>query len=124
VHPSIPNYTGSGDLNVPQRPAPKEDYLVIVLSIAFIAGMAIALAIYFAWKSSVIAAGFHGLLSILALVVCPPFILAFALGPAADSDLAFALVVGTIVFANAFLYAGVAAGGYFVFTLFRKPKAS
>jgi hypothetical protein len=109
---------------VPQRPAPKENYLVIVLSIAFIAGMGIALAIYFAWRSGAIASGFHGVWSILALVLCPPFILAFAVGPAADSDLAFALVVGTIVFANAFLYAGVAAGGYFLVTVFRKPKPS
>jgi hypothetical protein len=93
-----------------------------VLSISFILGMGIALVIYFGWRAGVIAAGFHGVLSILALVLCPPFILSYAIGPAVDSDLALTLVVGTIVFANAFLYAGVAAGGYFLATAFRKPR--
>ena len=107
---------------MPQRPAPKENYLVLVLSISFILGMGMALIIYFGWRAGVIAAGFHGALSILALALCPPFILSYAIGPAVDSDLALTLVVGTIVFANAFLYAGVGAGGYFLVTAFRKPR--
>jgi hypothetical protein len=32
------------------------------------------------------------------------------------------LTVGSIVFANAFLYTGVAAGGYFIFTLVAKKR--
>ena len=93
-----------------------------MLSISFILGMGMALIIYFGWRAGVIAAGFNGALSILALALCPPFILSYAIGPAVDSNLALTLVVGTIVFANAFLYAGVAAGGYFLVTAFGKPR--
>lgn len=107
---------------MPQPPAPRENYLLLVLSISFIVGMGIALVIYFGWRAGVIAAGFHGALSIFSLILCPPFILSYAIGPAVDSDLALTLVVGTIVIANAFLYAGVAAGGYFLVTAFRKPR--
>ena len=109
---------------MPQRPAPKENYLVIVLSVSFLLGMGVALAMYFAWRSGAIVGGFASASSILALIVCPPFILAYAMGATPGSDLAFTLVAGTIVFANAFLYAGVAAAGYFVFTVIRKPKLS
>jgi len=38
----------------------------------------------------------------------------------ADAELALVLLVGAMVLANAFLYAGVAAGGFFVFNLMRK----
>lgn len=108
---------------VPQRPTPKENYLLLVLSISFILGMGMALVIYFGWRAGVIAAGFHSALSIVALVVCPPFILSYVMAATPGSDLAFVLVAGTIVFANAFLYAGVAAGGYFLVTVFIGRKA-
>jgi len=36
--------------------------------------------------------------------------------------LALSLLVGTIISANAFLYAGVAAGGYFLITTFGGRK--
>ena len=87
--------------------------------------MAVALAVYFAWRHNAVPPAWHNLLGAVALIVCPPFILSLAAGPAADSDLALALVAGTIVFANAVLYAGVAAGAYFVITTFakRKPRA-
>jgi len=65
----------------------------------------------------------HGFLSAIALIVCPPYVLSLVIGPTPDSDLVLVLTVGTIVFANAFLYAGVAAGGYFVFTLTGKKTA-
>lgn len=108
-----------------QRPASKENYLVTVLSISFVLGMGVAIGIYVAWRSGAIAPGFHTALSALSLFVCPPFVLSVAVGPAPDADLALTLVVGTIVFANAFLYAGVAAGGYFVVsTLIKKQRRS
>src|ERR1019366_8571064 len=59
----------------------------------------------------------HGFLTAIGLIICPPFVLSLVIGPTPDSDLALVLIVGTIVFANAFLYAGVAAGGYFIFSL-------
>jgi len=55
-------------------------------------------------------------------VLCPPFVLSLIVAPAPDSNLAVVLVVGTIVFANAFLYAGVAAGLYFVVSLLIRSK--
>ena len=66
--------------------------------------------------------GLEHLSSATALLICPPFILSVAFGPSPDSDLALTLVAGTIVFANAFLYAGVAAGGYFVVTALSKHR--
>jgi hypothetical protein len=91
------------------------------MSLSFALGMAVALGVYFLWRahpenfqSSSAAA--------VALAVCPPFVLSFAFGPTPESDLALVLVVGTIVFANAFLYAGVAAGIYAVLTICKKGK--
>jgi len=85
--------------------------------------MAVALAVYFTWRSGAIPGGFDNPAAILALIVCPPFILSIAAGPALDADLAIVLIAGTIVLANAFLYAGVAAGGYFVFTSLRRRRS-
>jgi hypothetical protein len=96
--------------------------LVTVLSLSFVLGMAVALAVYLAWRLNVGGLQAHGFLSAVALSICPPFVLSLVIGPTSDSDLVLALVVGTIVFANAFLYAGVAAGGYFIFTLTAKKK--
>jgi hypothetical protein len=107
---------------VAQRPGSKEQYLLTVLSISFVLGMGVAVAVYSAWKFGAIAPGLHNVLSAVALLVCPPFILSAAIGPTPDSDLALTLIVGTIVFANAFLYAGVAAVGYFIFTIMAKRK--
>ena len=85
--------------------------------------MAVALGVYFLWRSHAIAPGSEAIFNAVAMLVCPPYVLSFAVGPTPDSDLALTLVVGTIVFANAALYAGVAAGLYFVFTtLMKKPQ--
>jgi hypothetical protein len=99
-----------------QRAGAKEQYLVTVLSVSFVLGMGVALGVYLAWKFGAIAPGLNSVLSAVALLVCPPFVLSFAVGAVPDSDVALTLIVGTIVFANAFLYAGVAAGGYFIVT--------
>ena len=92
----------------------KENYLVVVLSLSVVLGMAIAVGVYFGWTSGVIRPGLEHPLTVLALIACPPFILSVIVAPTPNSALALTLVVGTIVFANAFLYAGVAAGLYFV----------
>jgi hypothetical protein len=97
--------------------------LLTVLLLSFVLGMAVALAVYFAWRLNMGDLQGRGFLTAVALSVCPPFVLSLVIGPTPDSNLAFVLVVGTIVFANAFLYAGVAAGGYFIFTLMARRKA-
>ncbi len=100
----------------------ENDGLAIVLSVSFVLGMAVALAVYFVWRLNVGALHSQGILSAIALIVCPPYVLSLVIGPTPDSDLALVLTVGTIVFANAFLYAGAAAGGYFVFTTMVKKQ--
>jgi hypothetical protein len=97
---------------------------MMVLALSFVLGMAVALAVYFAWRQNVGDLRSSGALTAIALAVCPPYVLTLALGPTSDSGLALVLIVGTIVFANAFLYAGVAAGGFFIFTLAAKKRVS
>ncbi len=93
------------------------DNLLMVLSLSFVLGMAVALAVYFAWRLNVGGLQAHTFLTAIALIICPPYVLSLVIGPVPDSDLTLVLVTGTIVFANAFLYAGAAAGGYFIFTV-------
>ena len=92
------------------------------MSLSLVLGMAVALAVYFAWAAGVIPPSLTHPLTALALVLCPPFVLSLIVAPSPDSDLALTLVVGTIVFANAFLYAGVGAALYFVVGVLRGPK--
>ena len=73
---------------------------------SFVLGMVVALAVYLLWMSR--AAN----LSAAVLVVCPSFILSYAIAAAPDSAFAVVLGMGTIIFANGCLYAGVAAGIY------------
>jgi hypothetical protein len=108
--------------NVAQPSEPKDKHLKGVLLGSFGLGMAVALVVYFAWRRHLVPPDLYGMFSAIALSVCPPFVLSFAIGPAPDSNLALGLVVGTIVFANAFLYAGVAAGGYAVATMLLRGR--
>jgi hypothetical protein len=101
----------------PARGQRKENYLVLVLSLSLVLGMTVAIAVYFAWTAHAILPGLDHPLTVLALMLCPPFILSVIVAPAPDSALALVLVVGTIVFANAFLYAGAGAALYFVVSL-------
>lgn len=107
-----------------QRPASKDHYLVTVLSLSFVLGMAIAVGVYAAWRSGVIAPGFPNVLSALSLLVCPSFILSFAVGTGMDSGFAVVLIATTIVLANGFLYAGTAAVGYFLVSIMMKKRRS
>lgn len=85
--------------------------VVVVMIASFVLGMLVALAVYLSWVSH--AAN----LSAWVLIVCPPFILSYAIAAAPDSAFAVVLGVGTIIFANGCLYAGVAAGVYAAVTL-------
>jgi len=109
---------------VVQRREANEKHLVAVLAIAFVLGIAVAAAVFLAWKSGVLAPGFHGALSALVFIVCPPFVLSFAIDQSTNSAMAVALVAGAMIFGNAFLYAGVAAGGYFLVTSTRHKRRS
>jgi hypothetical protein len=96
--------------------------LVAVVSVSLVLGMAVGIGVYFAWRAGVIPPGVN-ILSALALLLCPPFIMSMAITPMQDTDLGLTLLVGAIVFGNAFLYAGVSALLYFVATLiFRKDR--
>ena len=97
-----------------RQPARSSRRFAIVMVCSFALGIAVALAVYFYWRS-------HGpdwqpASSAWALVVCPPFILSYVIGAAAEFGFALALGLGTVVLANGFLYAGVAAGIYAVTT--------
>jgi hypothetical protein len=94
----------------------------MVMVLSFVLGMAVALGVYLAWRSHAGPPQAQGLFTTTALTICPPFILSFAIGPRPDSDLALVLTVGTILFANGCLYAGVAAGLYAVVTMLGKGK--
>ncbi len=92
-----------------------------MMCLSFALGTVVALVVFFQWRSH--PEDFQRLsAAAVALVVCPPFILSYAIGPASDSAFAIVLGVGTIVFANAFLYAGVAAGIYAVLTAINKKN--
>lgn len=111
------NYTEYGFAHVPYPSNPKENYLVIVLSLSLVLGMAVALAVYFGWLYGVIPPGLDHPISIVALLLCPPFVLSIIVAPGPEPGLVVALVAGTIVFANAFLYGGVAAGIYAIVSM-------
>jgi hypothetical protein len=104
--------------------ARKESSLVIVLSLSLVLGMVVAVGVYYGWTTGAIPPSLEHPVTLLALFACPPFILSVVVAPRPDSDLALTLVVGTIVFANGVLYAGVAAGVYFIVSVIAGRKAT
>ena len=112
----------SAQRNRPGSPKSKDSYFVIVLSVTFLFGMAMGVAVYMAWTTGVVAPGLNHPATDAALLFCPPFILSLTVAPAPDNALAWVLVVGTIVFANGFLYAGVASGVYVVASTILKRR--
>jgi len=91
------------------------------MGLSFALGVMVALVVFFLWRAH--PADFQSWLAAAALVVCPPFILSYAIGSTPDSAFALVLGVGTILFANGCLYAGVAAGVYAVLTVVGKKKS-
>lgn len=94
----------------------RHELLIIVLSVTFVAGMAIALAITLLWRSHPAMA--QGMAYELAVALCPPFILVGSVGGITDTTLSLVLTAGIIVFANGSLYAGLAAFVYWAITTF------
>jgi len=102
---------------LPQSSKRRSDILIVVLSVALVAGMAVALALFFAWRRDP-AAMAQGLAFHAGVAVCPPFLLVGSVGGITDSDLALILTGGTIIFANGALYAGVAAFALWILSSF------
>lgn len=98
-----------------QRKSTKHDErFVILLSVTFVLGMAVALALIFVWRQSPAAMAQTALYH-AAVAVCPPFLLVGVFSALEDSTFALVLTAGTIVFANGSLYAGLSAFAYWVF---------
>ena len=88
----------------------------MVLSLTFVGGMAIALAITLLWRSHPAVA--QGTTYQLAVALCPPFILVGSVGGISDTTLSLVLTAAIMVFANGALYAGLAALVYWAITTF------
>ena len=94
--------------------------LIVVLSLTFVAGMAIALGITVLWRGHPALA--QGTAYQVAVALCPPFLLVGSVGGITDTTLSLVLTAGVIVFANGFLYAGLAAFVYWAITTFRPQR--
>ena len=103
-------------------PANKHKPFLTVLILAFVVGLAIAVILCAIWRSHPDA--FSTQMRIAAIAICPPFLLAGILEATVDSTLALIMTVGTIIFANGFLYAGLASFAYFLMTVFLRKQRS
>lgn len=95
----------------------RDTRLMIVLLFALLLGLGVAIALYLLWANHAIAPESQQAFNVIALAICPAFILAVVMGPASDT-LSKILLVGCIVSGNGFLYAGVAAFVYFLAGVF------
>lgn len=123
IPPQALNWRSEIKRQLTQRPAAKEKYFLTVIALAFLAGVIIAIGVYVAWLRGILPPALSGGASALALFFCPPYILTIAVGPMADAQLMAVVTAFSLVSGNGFLYAGVAAGLYFVVKLIlnRKP---
>jgi len=85
----------------------RHESLVIVTSVALVAGMGIAVLLLFLWRThpSVIASGI-GLNA--ALTLCPPYLLVRVARDMDDTALSRIIIGGAVVIGNGSLYAGAA----------------
>jgi hypothetical protein len=94
----------------------RDEAFVIAMSVAVVAGMAVALVLVFLWQSYP-ATMTQGAAYRLAVAVCPPFILVGVVTALSDSTLAVVLTAGSIVLANGSMYAGLLAFIYWVMSI-------
>ncbi len=94
----------------------KNDTFLMVLSVAFVVGLGVAIALCGLWRYHAVT--FSGQIRVAAIAICPPFLLAGILEATAETTLTLIMTVGTIIFANGFLYAGLASFAYFLATVF------
>ncbi len=105
----------------PQRNK-KHDAFLILLSIAFVVGLGIGIALCVIWSYH--PAVFNAQVRFAAIAICPPFMLAGILEATAETTLTLFMTIGTIIFANGFLYAGLASFVYFLMTVWMRRKKS
>lgn len=98
-------------------PANKNKPFLTVLILAFVVGLAVAVSLCAIWRYHPDTFGAPQS-RVAAIAVCPPFLLAGIMEATSDATLAIIMTVGTIVFANGFLYAGLASFAYFLMTVF------
>jgi hypothetical protein len=109
-------------------PAPhskgRYEALVIIVSVALVAGMAVASLLLLTWKTrpALVAAG-SGMRA--AVAVCPPFMLVPIIGASDDSALSNVILGATVVLGNGSLYAGLAAFAYWAMETFvpKRPRS-
>jgi hypothetical protein len=94
----------------------KYDLFFKVLAGAFGVGFVVAVILCWVWRYH--PAAFTEQVRLAAIAICPPFLLAGILEATSDAPLAVIITVPSIVFANGFLYAGLASFVYFLGTVF------
>ncbi len=97
------------------QPDNKNRGFLIVLSVTFMVGLGVAVALCGIWRYH--PAVLSAQMRVAAIAICPPFLLAGILEATSDSTLALIMTLGTIIFANGFLYAGLASFAYFLATV-------
>ena len=100
--------------------ANKNKPFLTVLFLAFGVGLAVAVALCAVWRYHPDA--FSAPARVASIAICPPFLLAGILEATVDSSLTVVMTVGTIIFANGFLYAGLASFAYFLMTVFLRGR--
>ncbi|MFZ0705355.1 MAG: hypothetical protein WAM71_07110 [Candidatus Korobacteraceae bacterium] len=96
--------------------ADKNKPFLTVLFLAFGLGLAVAVALCVVWRYHPDV--YSPQARVAAIAICPPFLLAGIFDATVDNTLALIMTVGTIIFANGFLYAGLASFAYFLGTVF------
>jgi hypothetical protein len=104
-------------VKMPTASKGRHETLVIVVSVAVVAGMAVASLLLLLWKvqPSFVTAG-AGMR--LAIGLCPPFMLVPIIGEAEESVLGHIIIGGAVVIGNGSLYAGFAAFAYWLVATF------
>jgi len=101
-------------------PANKNKPFLTVLILAFAVGLAVAVVLCGIWRYH--PEVFNAQMRVAAIVICPAFLLAGILEATVDSTLTLIITVGTIIFSNGFLYAGLASFVYFLMTVFLRKR--
>ncbi len=94
----------------------KDDAFLILLAIAFVVGLGVGIALCIIWRHD--PAVFNAPIRFASIAICPPFLLAGILEATAETTLTLFMTLGTIIFANGFLYAGLASFAYFLMRVF------
>lgn len=94
-------------------PRGRHEALIIVISVAVVAGMGIAILLLLLWREhpATIAggAGWN-----TAMAVCPPFMLVYIAREMDDTTLSQLIIGGAVIVGNGSLYAGLAMFGMWV----------